>query len=98
MWQRGENPASSPHPSSPPRYLQGGWWRGHPLCLCGWGAVAAHWAHLPPLWVGLGAGGGTVLYVLVCVTLNLSLHIVGATRLPRICGICVREACPWEGP
>lgn len=39
--------------------------------------MATHWAHLPPLWVGLGAGGGTVVHVLVCVTLNLSLHIAG---------------------
>lgn len=57
-------------------------------------AVADLCAHLPPLWVSLAMGGRMVLCVLVCVTLNLSLHIAGSQPLPWI---CVQEACPWEG-
>lgn len=51
-----------------------------------WGAVADLWVHLPPLWVSLGMGGRMVLSVLVCVTLNLSLHIsVSHPPPPDLC-------------
>lgn len=50
--------------------------------------------HISPLWVSLGIGGRMFLCVLVCVTLNLSLHVFVSQPLPWI---CVQEACPWEG-
>lgn len=72
-------------PYSPPGYLQGGWWRLHPLHLCGcmgvWAWAALHgvpWLtsmHICLLCGYLGMGARTVLWVLVCVTLNLSLPI-----------------------
>lgn len=70
----------------------GGWECGHEQpSMC---SVADLCAHLPPLCVSLGIGGRMVLCVLVCVTLNLSLHVFVSQPLPWI---CVQESCPWEG-
>lgn len=73
---------------------------GCTLCACVGGVLGLPPGHICLLrgWWAWAGVAGPVLYVLMCVTLNLSLHFAEPTPSPQICGICVLEACPWEGP